>query len=49
MSRLWESEGRQTGKDREKEWERETQILRGATNGQDLNDVSINYLVETLF
>ena len=46
---MWESEGRETRKEREKEWERETQILRCATNGQYLNDVSIHFLVETLF
>ena len=46
---MWKSEGRESGKEREKEWERETQTLRDATNGQDLNDISINYLVQILF
>lgn len=46
---MWESEGRESRKEREKEWERETQILRDATNGQALNDIAINYVVQTLF
>ena len=46
---MGESEGRESGKEREKESEKGIQILRNATNGQDLNDVSINYLVQTLF
>ena len=37
---MWESEGRESGKEREKKWERGTQILRNAINGQ----VSINQL-----